>query len=114
MKGMARVSFPGGGLIVPAHTPYDRELLFEHVEACAKQHGCVRLDWRHEHWTVSVSNGQREVCAACRRSLNNLTYRFHGHAPRSALIAFLSRLPATSYTRPKVRGLFLFDHGLTR
>jgi hypothetical protein len=67
MKGIAHVSFQGGGLILPAHTPYDRELLFEHVEASAKQHGGVRLDWRHQHWTVSVSNGQREVCAACRR-----------------------------------------------
>ena len=77
MKGIAHVSFQGGGLIVPAHTPYERELLFEHVEASTKQHGGVRLDWRHQHWTVSLSNGQGEVCGACRRSLNNLmTYRF--------------------------------------
>jgi hypothetical protein len=79
MKGIAHVSFQGGGLIVPAHTPYERELLFEHVEASAKQRGGVRLDWRHQQWTVRVSNGQREVCAACRRALNNLmTYRFDG------------------------------------
>ena len=39
MKGIAHVSFQGGGLIVPAQTPYERQLLFEHVEASAKQHG---------------------------------------------------------------------------
>ena len=79
MKGIAHLSLQGGGLFLPAHTPYDRQLLFEHVEASAKRHGDVRLDWRHQHWTVSLSNGQREVCAACRRSLNNLmTYRFDG------------------------------------
>ena len=80
MKGIAYVSFhQGGGLIAPAHTPYERELLFEHVEASAKQHGGVRLDWRHQHWTVSLSNGQREVCAACRRAVDNqMTYRFDG------------------------------------
>lgn len=32
MKGIAPVSFQGGGLMVPAHTPYDCELLSEHVE----------------------------------------------------------------------------------
>ena len=39
MKGIAPVSFRGGGLMVPAHTPYDCELLFEHVEAAPKRHG---------------------------------------------------------------------------
>ena len=79
MKGIAHVSFHGGGLIVPVHTPYDRQLLFEHVEASAKRHGDVRLDWRHQHWTVSLGNGQRKVCAACRRSLHKLlTYRCDG------------------------------------
>ena len=29
MKGVAHVSFQGGGLIVPAQTPYERQLLFD-------------------------------------------------------------------------------------
>ena len=90
MKGIAHVSFQGGGLIVPAQTPYERQLLFEHVEASAKQHGGVRLDCKHQHWTVSLSNGHGEVCAACRRSLNNLTYRFDGQT----LCAWCARLTA--------------------
>ena len=90
MKGIAHLSFQSGGLIVPAHTPYERRLIFEHVEASAKQHGGVRLDCKQQHWTVSLSNGHRELCATCRRSLNNLTYRFDGQA----LCAWCARLTA--------------------
>jgi hypothetical protein len=78
MNGIAHVSFPGGGLIVPAHTPYERELLFEHVEASTKRHGDVRFGFNRQQWRISLHNGRREVCASCSRWLDNLTYRFDG------------------------------------
>jgi hypothetical protein len=76
MKSVAHISFEGGGLIVPAQTPYERELLFEHVEISAKRHGCVRLDVNRGHWRISLCNGDREACASCRRGLDSLIYRF--------------------------------------
>jgi hypothetical protein len=78
MKSVAHISFEGGGLIVPAQTPYERELLFEHVEMSTKRHGCVRLDVNRGHWTISLRNGDREACTSCSRWLDNLIYRFGG------------------------------------
>jgi hypothetical protein len=78
MKSVAHISFEGGGLIVPAQTPYERELLFEHVEVSTKRHGCVQLDVNRAHWTISLRNGDREACAACSRCLDSLIYRFEG------------------------------------
>ena len=78
MKGIAHVSFQGGGLIVPAHTPYDCELLFEHVEAATKRHGDVRFDLNRQQWRISLHNGHGEVCASCGRWPGNLTYWFDG------------------------------------
>ena len=78
MKSVAHISFEGGGLIVPAQTPYERELLFEHVEMSTKRHGCVRLDVNRGHWTISLRNGDREACASCSRWLDSLIYRFEG------------------------------------
>ena len=74
MKDVAHISFEGGGLIVPVQTPYECELLVEHVEASTKRHGCIRLEVNRLHWTISVNTGQRGVCAACSQWPENLTY----------------------------------------
>ncbi len=78
MNGMAHVSFEGGGLIVPAQTPYERQLLCEHAEASTRQHGSVQLSLNGRLWTLSLNAGAREVCATCAWSLGNLSYRFDG------------------------------------
>jgi hypothetical protein len=79
MKGFAHISFVGGGLIVPVQTPYERELLVEHLEASAKRHGSVQTEVDRRHWTVvSLSKGHREMCAACSRHLDRLRYRLDG------------------------------------
>ena len=78
MKGMARIFFQGGGLIVPVRTPYDRELLFQHVEAFAKRHGHVGLELNRNEWTVSLSGTPPEPCAVCSRQLDALIYSLAG------------------------------------
>lgn len=64
--GVARISVPGGCFVMPSATPYERELLWQHVEASAKRYGhaSVRLDRRD--WTVGVG-GAMEPCSACSR-----------------------------------------------
>ncbi len=78
MRGIAHISFQGGGLIVPAHTPYERQLLFEHVELFTKRRGGVRLSLNGRLWTICVKAGSREVCAVCPRLLDTLTYQLDG------------------------------------
>ena len=74
MKDIAHLSFEGGGLIVPAQTPYERQLLVEHIEVSTKRHGCVRLEVNRRCWIVSMNNGPLAVCAACSQWPANLTY----------------------------------------
>lgn len=74
MKNVAHISFKGGGLILPAQTPYDRELLIEHVEASTKRHGSIRLEVNRHYWTISVTDALRAVCAACSQWPKRLNY----------------------------------------
>jgi hypothetical protein len=78
MHGTAHISFAGGGLILPAYTPYDRELVFEHIEASAKQHAHMELSAKGRHWTISVRSARHETCFRCSRSLRDLAYRGNG------------------------------------
>jgi len=81
MKGVARISFQGGALFVPAKTPYDREVLFEHLDLYAKRHGTVRVELNRREWTVTKSSvGERSLCADCNRRLDALTYALGGRA----------------------------------
>jgi hypothetical protein len=78
MKGVAHISFEGGGSFLPAQTPYERELLIEHVEVSARGRGSVGLDLNGRRWTVSSKNGHGEACASCDRWPEKLTFRFDG------------------------------------
>ena len=74
MNDTAHLSFKGGGLILPIHTPYERELLVEHVAASTRRHGRSRLEMNRRRWTISTSNGRRMVCAACSQWPDEFTY----------------------------------------
>ena len=74
MNDIAHLSFKGGGLILPAYTPYERELLVECVEATTKRHGNLRLQVDGRHWNIRMSNGLRRVCVSCSRWPDDLTY----------------------------------------
>jgi len=79
VKGVARISFQGGALFVPVKTPYDREVLFEHVDLYAKRHGTVRVELNRREWRVSKSEGDTPpTCADCNRRLDSLTYALGG------------------------------------
>lgn len=74
MKGVARISFHGGALFVPVKTPYERELLFEHVDLYTKRHGQVLLELDQREWTVRRANDHPELCTTCGRRLDLLSY----------------------------------------
>ena len=74
MNDIAHLSFQGGGLILPATTPYEREVLVECVEATTKRHGHLRLEVDGRHWTIRMTDALRPVCVACSQWPDNLTY----------------------------------------
>lgn len=74
MKGLARIFSAGGTLLVPAETPYDRQLLFESVEDSTRRYGTVRLNLNRRDWRISLVNGSSQRCAECGRSADRLIY----------------------------------------
>ena len=75
MKNVAQLFFQGGGLILPAQTPYEREFLVEHLESSTRRHGSVRLVFNREQWTVTVDSECTQACDTCSRKPSDLTYR---------------------------------------
>jgi len=74
MNAIARLSFKGGGAILPVHTPYEREILVECVEASTKRHGSILLEVDGRRWTISTSNGLRPACVLCSQWPHGLSY----------------------------------------
>ena len=92
MKGVARISFHGGALFVPAKTPYEREVLFEHLDLYAKRHGIVRVELNRHEWTVCRREGDKLLlCSDCSRRLDSLSYALGGRT----LCAFCAKRDVT-------------------
>jgi hypothetical protein len=65
-NGIAHVSFRGGGLFLPARTPYDRQLLAEHVAARVRCSGQVQVLLEDQRWLVSRSSPRGSArCGRC-------------------------------------------------
>jgi hypothetical protein len=78
LKGVAHISFLGGGCIMPSHTPYEREVLIQHIEAAGRRHGNVRLRVDRQDWLITRSAAVRAACIRCHRRAGALVYRFGG------------------------------------
>jgi hypothetical protein len=68
----AHVQCPRGGLIIPTHSPYDRQLLREHLEQLTGPAGSVRLGLDGEEWTVTRLHGMLRGCTNCSQPLKLL------------------------------------------
>lgn len=65
-EGVAHVSFTGGGVFVPARSPYDRQLLVEHVLDRVRSKGSVQVLVDDRRWTVNLLRGSRTArCWSC-------------------------------------------------
>ncbi len=65
-KGVAHVSFPGGGIFLPARTPYDRETLMEYVTHTVHVNGRVQVLVDDRRWLVRGRRGTAAGrCAGC-------------------------------------------------
>jgi hypothetical protein len=66
MNSLAHISFVGGGLLLPAQDPYERELLVEHVVACARKNGGVRVTAHGRAWSVRrIPETSTGSCGRC-------------------------------------------------
>ncbi len=66
----AHVTFAGGGLVLPARTAYDRQLLRDHILNSLRREDEVLISVGAETWTVERPiRGHRPNCEGCRRQL---------------------------------------------
>jgi hypothetical protein len=75
MRGMAHISFAGGGVFLPARNPYDREMLVEHVADSVRSKGELQVAVDGVSW--SVFRDTKSVvgfCAGCGYPLHPACY----------------------------------------
>ncbi len=67
----------GGRLVLPAASPYDWQLLCEHVTAAARQRGAVRLIVGGVDCLVrsQPADAERRCCGGCARPLARVAFR---------------------------------------
>jgi len=64
MPNVAHLRYEGGAIIMPAQNPYDREMLLQEAEHCARLHGAVRVQVGAEEMKV-MSVASELWCDAC-------------------------------------------------
>jgi len=74
MSGIARISFSGGARLMPARNGYDRELVFDEAEFCARRHGSARLEFDRSAMLISVALTDAPTCARCGKHADRLTF----------------------------------------
>ena len=80
-RGMARISFRGKALFVSADGPYERELIFEHLNLFARRYGEACLELARPARVVRACAGQNPVpCAGCSRHIDCVTYTIATHS----------------------------------
>jgi hypothetical protein len=66
----AHITYAGGGLVLPAHTPYDRQLLREHVLNRVRREEKVRITVGGMSWVVERPSKDHPIgCDGCKRQL---------------------------------------------
>src|SRR5262245_1584929 len=74
MKGIAHITFTGGGFFVPAHNPYDREMLVEHITNSVRTKGQLSVRVDDLFWSVLPGNSSpASECDGCGSALQSLT-----------------------------------------
>jgi len=62
----AQIRFPQGTRLMPADSPYDRQLLFEEAELCARRYGHARIEIERDMLHVQrAAAGAHLFCAGC-------------------------------------------------
>jgi len=75
MQPMARIAIDGGALYLAASTPYERELMLEHIAQYARRHRQARLELDRHHWLITTPTASPAVvCQRCNEPPRWLAY----------------------------------------
>jgi hypothetical protein len=77
MDGIAHVSFPGGGMFLPARNRYDRQILIEHIADRARAKGQVQVLVDDLRWMVHLPATAH--CSACGCTVDSACYSTAHH-----------------------------------
>ena len=80
-KAIAHVSFPGGGIFLPARSPYDRQMLVEHIADRVRSKGRVQVLLDEQRWMVHLNRGSARICCtSCGDAADSACYRASDNA----------------------------------
>ncbi len=75
MNRLARINFNGGTRLMPARNRYDRELIFEEAEFCARRHGAITLELGDAALHIDhTPNAAPRLCGACGGPIGGLVF----------------------------------------
>jgi len=74
MGQVAHIRYDGGALLLPAQDPYDREVVFQEAEFCAKRHGSAGLQLGRTRMRISIADDAAAICAHCHLRLGLLSF----------------------------------------
>ena len=78
MGQIAHIRYDGGAVLLPAQDPYDRELVFEEAEFCARRHGSVGVQFGRRQMLISLADA-RTPCESCRHPMGLLCFLIERH-----------------------------------
>ena len=89
MGQIAHIRYEGGALLLPAQDPYDRELVFEEAESCARRHGSVGVQVGRKQMRINLSDS-KAPCESCRHPVGLLSFvidqhRFSRHCAKHSM-----------------------------
>jgi hypothetical protein len=82
---VAHVEGGAGTLVLPAYSPYDRQMLREHVETLAARVPTLTLGVHGVRWTVSRDLLADSRCTTCMQFLGRLSCSRGGEAVASCI-----------------------------
>ena len=62
-----------------ADTPYDAQMVLEHIAHYARGQRCLRITLRDHQWTVTQSGGETAPCDDCARERHRVLYQIDDH-----------------------------------
>ncbi len=83
-------------MFLPAHDPYDRQMLLEHIVARTHAERRVRLRVDDLRWMVRLRQGPANApCSACHCVLNSTCYSTNEHGAAHCLGCAMGNQPGT-------------------
>jgi hypothetical protein len=73
VSNCAQVQGISGTFVVPAHTPYERQMLREHLTGRAGRLPTLTLGMHGKRWIITRHDATSSRCASCTRSVGRLS-----------------------------------------